>query len=423
MTPRLPLLTIPICLIGAMLTLAQSGTSTAPLPDPLIMADGTRVTTAVQWRNKRRPELLELFTREMYGVAPPKSQQMSFVVFDKGTEALGGKAIRKQITVLLKGDPNGPKFDFLLYIPKGAKARVPAILSMNFWGNHAIAADPGVRITKNRVESGKNSFADLSCVQNGEATEACRGVNAGQWPVETMMDKGFALATIYRGDIDPDTKDGFDKSLKAFYPELQKRGDNFSTIGEWAWAFSRAMDYLVTDRAIDPKRVAVFGWSRLGKAALWAGATDERFAAAISDDSGAGGAKLFHRGVGENVTRLNTVFPHWYDENFRKYNDRDTTLPFDQHEMIALIAPRAVYVASAEQDANADPEGEFAGAKAAEPVYKLLGGKGQLPDKWPAVNQPVGGDIAYHVRTGGHDVKPFDWEQYLAFLDRHFNGN
>ena len=399
--------------------LAQSDIPTAPVPDPLVMADGSRVTSAAQWKAKRRPELLALFTREMYGVAPPRSPQMKFVVFDKGTEAIGGKAIRRQITVLLKGDPNGPQFDMLLYVPKNAKGPVPAILGLNFWGNHAVTADPGVKITRNRVESGKNAYADLTCVQNGQATEGCRGVNAPQWPLETMLDKGYALATIYRGDIDPDTKDGFDKSLKAFYPELQGRGDNFSTIGEWAWALSRCMDYLATDRAIDAKRVAVFGWSRLGKAALWAGATDERFAAVISNDSGAGGAKLFHRGIAENITRLNTVFPHWYDQNFRQYNGRDTTLPFDQHEVLALIAPRAIYVASAQDDANADPEGEFAGAKAAEPVFKFLGGKTSLPDAWPAVNQPVGSDVAYHVRTGGHDVKPYDWEQYFVFLDKH----
>jgi hypothetical protein len=233
-----------------------------------------------------------------------------------------------------------------------------------------------------------------------------------------MIDRGYAVATFYRGEIDPDTKDGFDQSLKAFYPELQNRGDNFSTIGAWAWALSRAMDYLVTDRALDPKRIAAFGWSRLGKAALWAGATDERFAAVISNESGAGGAKLFHRGVGEDIARLNTVFPHWFCSNFRKYNGHDKELPFDQHEVIALIAPRPVYVASAEQDAEADPEGEFATVKAAEPVYRLFGKQGLGADEWPPINHPVGRDLAYHVRTGGHDVKPYDWEQYLGFLDR-----
>lgn len=407
-----------LCVAGGWIVAAQNAGSVAA-PDPLTMADGSRVKTAADWKAKRRPELLALFTREMYGVMPERSAAMKFVVFDKGTEALGGKAIRRQITVLLKGDENGPKFDMLLYIPKNARGRVPAILGLNFWGNHTVTADPGVKLTAKPVESNKNAYADLSCAKNGHATEACRGVNSPQWPVETMLEKGYALATVYRGDVDPDTKDGFDQSLKAFYPELQGRGDNFSTIGEWAWALSRCMDYLATDRAIDAKRVAVFGWSRLGKAAIWAGATDERFAAVISNDSGAGGAKLFRRGVGENVTRLNTVFPHWFDQNFRKYNGRDTEMPFDQNEVMALIAPRAIYVASAQDDANADPEGEFAGAKGAEPVFKLLGAKTTLPEKWPAVNQPVGEDVAYHVRSGGHDVKAYDWEQYFGFLDRH----
>ena len=406
-----------ICL-AALLMQAQSVPPAAALPDPLVMSDGSRVTTTTQWRSKRRPELLALFTREMYGVAPSRSPKMSFAVVEKGTDALNGKAIRKQITVLLNGDPAGPKIDLLIYIPKAAKRPVPAILGINFWGNHAITRDPGVRIASNRVESGKNPYADLGCVQNGHATEACRGINAAQWPIEEMLDRGYALATFYRGDIDPDTKDGFATSARVFYPELQNRTDNFSTIGAWAWALTRAMDYLQTDRAIDSRRVAIFGWSRLGKAALWAGATDERFAAVISNESGAGGAKLFHRGIGENITRLNTVFPHWYDQNFRQYNGRDTSLPFDQHEVIALIAPRPVYIASAEQDTGADPEGEFAAAKAAEPVYLLFGKQGLPTDKWPAVNQPVAGDIGYHVRTGGHDVKVFDWEQYLAFLDK-----
>ncbi len=420
MTTRLIFLTASVCVAGALAWQAVPAAMPAPgpMPDPLVMRDGTKVTTAAQWRDKRRPELLELFTREMYGVAPPRSSKLKFEVFDKGTEALGGKAIRKQVTVLLEGDPNGPKFDLLVYLPKAAKGPVPAILGINFWGNHTVSADPGIRLTASRVESSKNQYADLSCAQNGKATEACRGVNSPQWPLEEMMDRGYALATLYRGEVDPDTKDGFDMSLKRFYPALQGRGDNFSTIGEWAWALSRAMDYLVTDKAVDPKKVAVFGWSRLGKAAIWAAATDERFAAVISNDSGAGGAKLFHRGVAENVTRLNTSFPHWFDTNFRAYNDRDTALPFDQHEVMSLIAPRPLYVASAIDDKNADPEGEFEGAKGAEPVYRLLGAKVSLPEKWPAVDEPVGDDVAYHVRTGGHDVKPFDWARYLGFLDR-----
>jgi hypothetical protein len=203
------------------------------------------------------------------------------------------------------------------------------------------------------------------------------------------------------------------------YPELQNRGDNFSTVGAWAWGLSRALDYLQTDKAIDSKHVAVFGFSRLGKAALWAGVTDERFKLVISNESGAGGAKLFHYTAGEGIRRLCTKFPHWFCTNFKKYMDQDSILPFDQHMVIGMIAPRPVYVASAEGDANSNPEGEFWGAKNAEAVYKLFGPYGLPADKQPPLNTPAVGRIAYHIRPGGHDVKDYDWIQYLNFADKY----
>jgi hypothetical protein len=389
----------------AALLVAQTETS-APLPDPLVMENGTRVTTAAQWRTGRRPELLALFTREMYGVAPPRSPKESFTVFDNTHDALNAKAIRKQITILINGDPNGPKFDLLMYLPKAAKGRSPAILGMSFYGNPAVANDPAIRMPPNVPQT----------------AQTARGSNSAQWPLEEMIDRGYAVAMFSRLEIDPDTKDGFAKSLKAFYPELQNRPDNFSTIGEWAWAFSRAMDYLETDRAIDAKHVAIFGWSRLGKTVLWAGVNDQRFAAVISNESGAGGAKLFHRDAGETVANLNTNFPQWFDQNFRKYSNQDKSMPFDQHELIALVAPRLVYIGSAEKDANADPEGEFESARLAGPVFKLLGKEPLQADHFPPVEHPVDGDVSYHVRTGVHGVMPYDWEQYLRFLDRRMIG-
>ena len=179
------------------------------------------------------------------------------------------------------------------------------------------------------------------------------------------------------------------------------------------------MDALEKEPLIDSKRVAVFGFSRLGKAALWAGASDERFAMVLSNESGAGGAKLFHRGVGENIERLTSVFPHWYARNFKKYAGKDTELPFDQHMVISLIAPRPLYVGSAKEDTYADAEGEFTAAKAAEPVFRLLGAEGLPADAWPPVGTSVQGGIGYHVRPGKHDVLPFDWQQYLIFADKH----
>ena len=393
------------------------------IPNPLVKKDGAKITTARQW-SARRTELRTLFTKEMYGRSPGQPEKMVFHVLDNDPKALGGKATRRQVRIDFLGDPNGPYMDLLLYLPNQLssqkKGRVPVILGLNFWGNHAIHADTGIRLATTWMEESRsNPWVDLSGVHNHRATEACRGVNASQWPVERILESGYGLVTAYRGDIDPDHAESFAESIRAAYPELQGIGDNFSAIGGWAWSLSRAMDYLQTDNQVDAKRVAVWGWSRLGKAALWAGANDERFALVISNESGAGGAKLFRHGIGENILRLNTVFPHWYCQNFRKYNGLDTTLSFDQHMMLSLIAPRPLYIASAIEDVNADPRGEFLAAIALNPVYSLLGASGLPADGWPPVDHPVMGRIGYHVRSGSHSVIDYDWTQFLAFADRH----
>lgn len=387
-------------------------------PDPLVAADGSKTTTAAEWREKRRPELLEFFTREMYGRSPGRPEKMVSEVFDRDKRALDGKATRLQIAIYPGGKP-GPRMDLLVYLPNQATGPVPAILGLNFWGNHAIHSDPGIRITESWVEAGRQPYVDLSTVKDHRATEASRGINAQQWPVEAILSRGYALATIYREDVCADREPYFQSGVHPLFPELQQGDENFGCIAAWAWSLSRALDVLEKEPAVDAKRVAVFGFSRLGKAALWAGANDERFAMVISNESGAGGAKLFRRGVGEDIARLNTKFPHWFARSFRKYIGKDLELPFDQHLVISLVAPRPVYVASAFEDKHSDPEGEFAAAKAAEPVFLLLGAGGLPAESWPAVETSVQGGIAYHVRSGKHDVTDFDWQQYLDFADKH----
>ncbi|MES2439067.1 MAG: acetylxylan esterase [Verrucomicrobiota bacterium] len=386
-------------------------------PDPLVASDGSKITTAAEWREKRRPELLEFFTREMYGRSPGKPEKLVSEVFDRDGKVLGGKATRIQIAIY-PGGRQGPRMDLLVYVPNGVKGPVPVILGLNFWGNQSIHTDPGIRLTESWVEDNRQPYVDLASVEDHRVTEAGRGINAKQWPVEEILSRGYALATMYREDICADRQPYFESGVHPLFPELQKGDENFGCIAAWAWALSRSLDELEKEPALDSKRVAVFGFSRLGKAALWAGANDGRFAMVISNESGAGGAKLFHRGVGEDIARLNTNFPHWFARNFRKYSGRDTELPFDQHWVISLIAPRPVYVASAEDDRHSDPEGEFASAKAAEPVFRLLGADGLPAEKWPPVGTSVQGGIGYHVRAGRHDVTDFDWRQYLDFADK-----
>ena len=391
------------------------------LPDPLKMQSGAAVTDAAMWRSKRRPEVLALFQKNVYGKAPGRPAELKFLAPEAATDALGGKATRKQVTILLAGKPNGPKMELLLYLPNGERKPVPVFLGLNFHGNHSIHTDPGIHLNRTWMRPDPKSG-----IVNNRATEQSRGVESSRWPVERILARGFALATVYYGDIEPDSPDQFAASVRAAFlkPGQTKPGpDEWGAISAWAWGLSRALDYLETDKDVDARRVAVMGHSRLGKTALWAGASDERFALVISNNSGCGGASLARRRFGETVARINKSFPHWFCDNYKQYGERVDDLPVDQHMLIALAAPRPVYVASAQEDRWADPRGEFLSAKGADGVYKLLGTDGLAAEKWPACEHPVKSTIGYHIRQGKHNVTDYDWEQYMNCFRRNVPGN
>ncbi len=384
------------------------------LPDPLTFADGTRLTAPNQWP-KRRSEILALFEDQMYGVVPPPPAAMRTEVLESG-ETLGGRVIRKQLRMWFREDRTGPKIDWIIFLPKSAPSPVPAFLGLNYYGNQELLPDPEIRVTDAWLRDNAKHF-----ISGNRASEKSRGLNTETWPVETLAARGYALVTACYGDVDPDYDDGFTNGVHALFPPPRPVPGNYTTsLAAWSWALMRGMDLIEKEAAIDARRVAVVGCSRLAKAALLAGAKDERFAVVIPNQTGGGGVPLAKRDYGENVALQNAKFPHWFCGNFRKYSDNEAALPFDQHMLLAACAPRKLYVSSF-PGTWFDPYGEFLSVKAAEPVWRFLGLPGLPAAEWPQELSPsLGTHLGYHRRPAEHGIAPYDWQCYLAFTDRAF---
>ena len=374
------------------------------LPDPLVSEDGTEVTAAT-WP-KRRAEILRLFEDHVYGRTPDGPLAVTTEVIESGA-ALDGSAERRQVKLFCTNNDATVEIDLLLYLPAGTPGPAPVFLVPNFEGNHTISPDPAIVRSAGAARD------------RGDRREE-PGTKAHRFPLSTIIGRGYGLATFYAGDADADVDDGFAHGAQRLHYEAGRTEPapyEWGTIGAWAWGCSRVLDHLVTEPAVDGDRVIVGGHSRLGKTALRVAAQDQRFAAAVSNDSGCTGAALSRRRFGENVAVITTLVPHWFCRNYRCYANREAALPVDQHQLLALVAPRPVHVASATEDQWADPLGEFLALRAASPVYRLLDRDGLAIDAFPSAGDASIGTLSYHLRDGPHELLEFDWLCYLDFAD------
>jgi hypothetical protein len=385
------------------MTAAQSDLAT--LPDLLTTTSGRKITTVEDWRNTRRPEILELFRRHVYGRnAVDRPPQLSFKITSTDPTAMNGKATLKQIAITYAGPHGSATLPITLFVPNHRRGPVPAFVYIHIGD-------------RNRIDPTRANKHD-------------------NWPAETIIDRGYATAAYQVDDLAPNLRpagkvadqDATSNTLAAFENAAQPRpADAWGTIGVWAWGASRVLDYLATDPDIDAARIAVIGHSRAGKTSLWAGAQDQRFALVISNESGCTGAALARGKSGvkaERIADINAGFPHWFCANYKQYNNREDALPVDQHMLLALIAPRLLYVASAQEDIWAHPESEFAAARLAQPAWQLHNSPTMNESNLPPLNAPLhNAHTAYHVRPGPHGLTAIDWNYYLDFADKHLKSH
>ncbi len=389
------------------------------LPDPLVMLDGERVASRADWQERRRPELRKLFQHYMYGYFPATETRVAAHVDLEDENYFGGKATKRQVT-LSCGKAGMPKINLLVIVPNRRQEPAPVFLGINFCGNFAVLDDKQIPLT--------GAWVYDSCAggENNRPTEASRGSQANDWSVEQTIDRGYAVALFHAADIDPDKPDFTDGIHPHFTTTGQsERGDSdWGTLAAWAWGIHRVVDYLATDRDtnkdIDARRIAVVGHSRKGKTSLLAAAFDDRIALAIPLQAGCGGTAPSRGTVGESVKRINDSFPHWFCDEFKKFNDQPERLPFDQHCLVAMMAPRPVLLANAVEDTWANPAGQFEVLQATRPVYKLYDADDLGETKMPPPGKLIDGKLGYYIRDGEHSMTRGDWKVFCDYADKHF---
>jgi hypothetical protein len=385
---------------------------TYTLPDPLVFPDGKQVKNSREWFSKRRPQIVSLFEEFQYGKIPPAPKKLSYRVFDQGTPALNGKAIRKQVTVYFTSDTSDHRMDLLIYIPAGANKPVPVFFNVSFSPNAMVVDDPGIRL-------------GTMWGRDGKRVPVQRRGGFGRMDVDQFISQGIGFATVCYGDIEPDFADGIKYGIRSVYlkeGQTYPTADEWGAISAWSWGLSRAMDYFEKDPAIDAKKIALFGVSRLGKTVLWTGARDSRFGMVIASCGGEGGAAISRRNYGENINHMTHPTRYFYQfaGNWRNYKDDPSQSPVDGHMLVALMAPRPLLLQTGDTDNWTDPKGEFLAAVAGGKVYEFLGKKSLGTDKWPAAGEPVLNDLGYFMHKGGHGAMPSDYPVFVQFMKMHF---
>jgi hypothetical protein len=374
------------------------------------------VRSRAQWFDERRPELKALFQHYMYGSLPPTPAKTQASVLGEYHDFLAGTATLKLVR-LETGNPLtiAPKIDLILVLPNGVEDRVPIFLAMNFCGNHALTDDARVPLARGWM------YDHCKGCTNHLATEAARGGQAEDWPLAEIVKRGYGLAAFCSSDVDSDRadlSDGVYKWMAASGDPVGNSPTNRGTIAGWAWGFHRCVDYLVTDPRVDSKRIAAVGHSRNGKTALLAAAFDERIALAIPHQAGCGGSAPSRGKVGESVQRINTSFPHWFNGNFKEFNDDPSRLPFDQNCLVALCAPRPVLFSNAQEDQWANPSGQFEVLRSADAVYRFLGVQGLGATEMPPLRHLASSRLGYYIREGKHSMTADDWRMFMDYADR-----
>jgi pimeloyl-ACP methyl ester carboxylesterase len=357
------------------------------LPEVLTTLKGKKVKNARLWEKERRSEILELFRENVYGRVPSTPYSKSFKLVNEDKKAMDGAATLKQVDITISSDGKSLDIHLTLFVPNNFAKPVPAYLLIDNRGQ-----------------------------QN---TDPTRVLKSEFWPAEEVIARGYAIAVFSNADVDPDNFDDFKNGIHGLLDRGERKPDAWGTIAAWAWGASRCLDYFETDKDIDAGKVAVVGHSRGGKTALWAAAEDQRFAMAASNESGCGGAALARRRYGETVARINSAFPHWFCKNYSKWGNNEDSMPVDMHMLIALIAPRAVYITSASEDLWGDPRGSYLSLYNSLPVFRLYEKNTVLPEQMPPLNRQVtSGKVAYHIRDGVHNLLLKDWNWFMDFGDR-----